>query len=88
MADTGVLQSSVPNAQVKHLTLANKVVKKFCTQDKQQLGLRLTLHYRLFAPDTRLRIQCFHDATSATKGKSYAREGILVLLNVADAKTS
>lgn len=76
VADTGVLQSSVPNAQVKHLRMANQAVKKFCTQDKLDLGL----HFKFFEPGTKLRIQCFHDAASATKGKSYAQEGILVLL--------
>ena len=76
VADTGVLQSSVPNAQVRHLRLANQVVKKFCSPDKLDLGL----HYHFFRPGIKLRLCCFHDASSATKGKSYAQEGIMVLL--------
>ena len=76
VADTGVLQSAVPDARVHHLRQANQLVKKFCADDRKELGL----HYHFFPPGTKLRLQCIHDAASAPKGRCYSQEGILVLV--------
>ena len=76
VADVGVLQSAVTTAQVKHLRQANQLVEKARAKDRVQLGL----HYRFFGANTRFRLQCIHDASSATKGRCYAQEGIMVLM--------
>ena len=77
IADVGVLQSAVCQAKVCHLRQANQLVKqKACASDRVQLGL----HYAFWPTGTKLRIQCVHDASSATKGRAYAQEGVLVLL--------
>ena len=43
--------------------------------DRINLGLR----YRFLGPG-KFRIQCVHDASSASKGRCYAQEGVLVML--------
>ena len=74
IADVSLLQSKVTKACVEHLRQANKVVEKAKHPD----FLDLSLHYRrLRGP---LRLVCVHDASSASKDRNYAQEGILVLL--------
>ena len=53
----------------------NKVIKQAQSVNNQNLGL----HYRRFHSKHQ-RIVATHDASSATKGRCYAQEGILVLL--------
>ena len=76
ISEVGVLQSSVTNAQVKHLRMANQLVKKASAPDRVQLGL----HYKFFPKNMKFRIQCIHDAASPTKERSYAQEGILIYM--------
>lgn len=76
IAEVGTLQSVVTKSKVKHLRQANQLVKKACSKDKLELGL----HYRYFDKNTKYRIQCIHDASSASQGRNYAQEGIMVLL--------
>ena len=38
------------------------------------------LHFRYFPRGSPLRLQCIHDASSPSKGKAYAQQGIMVLL--------
>ena len=76
ISEVGTLQSVVTKARVRDLRQANQLAKKACTADKLNLGL----HFRHFPPDVGLRIQCIHDASSASKGKSYAQEGMMILL--------
>ena len=76
IADVGILQSAVSSAEVRHLRLANQLVLKACSKDKLELGLR----YRFFPPKTPLRLQCIHDASSASKGRTYAQEGVVIAL--------
>lgn len=76
IADVGILQSAVADARVKHLRQANVIVKKATMKDRINLGL----HYRFMNPKCKLRLQCIHDASSASKGKCYAQEGVLVVL--------
>ena len=76
VAEVGTLQSVITKAKVKHLRQANQLVKKACAKDKLSLGL----HYRFFEPGTKMRLQCIHDASSASKDTSYAQEGMMILL--------
>ncbi|CAJ1430110.1 unnamed protein product, partial [Effrenium voratum] len=75
IADVSVLQSCVTTAQIKHLHMVNAVVKKAQLQQNVDLGL----YYRKFRTN-RQRLACIHDASSASKDRSYAQEGVLVLL--------
>ena len=76
ISEVGVLQSSVTNAQVKHLRMANQLCKKASAPDRVHLGL----HYKFFPKNMKFRIQCIHDAASSTKERSYAQEGILIYM--------
>ena len=55
--------------------MANSVV------DKVKAYSDVGLHYRFFGSDHQ-RVVCVHDASSASKGRHYAQEGILVMLAV------
>ena len=74
IADVCLLQSQVTRARVEHLRQANGVVKRAQSECGQGLGL----HYRrLRGP---LRVLCIHDSSAAGSTRSYAQEGVLVLL--------
>ena len=73
VADVSVLQSRVTVATIKDLKQANEVLEK--VRKFKDLGL----HYRYFEGED-LRVVCIHDASSASKGRNYAQEGLLVCL--------
>ena len=73
VADVSVLQSKVTTATVKELKMANEVLVKAREHSEA------ALHYRAFKSD-RLRLVCIHDASSASSGRHYAQEGILIML--------
>eukprot|EP00435_Cladocopium_sp_Y103_P067126 s113_g29.t1 len=73
VADVSLLQSRVTIAEVKDIKLANGAI------DKVKQYSDIGLHYRFFESNDQ-RIVCIHDASSASKGRHYAQEGILVLL--------
>ena len=74
IADVSLLQSCVTKACIEHLKMANKVVLKA----KNPSCLHLGLFFRKLSGN--IRLMCVHDASSASKGRNYAQEGILVLL--------
>ena len=74
IADVSLLQSCVTKARIEHLKMANKVVHK--ARDPKCLSLGL--YFRKLSGN--IRLMCVHDASSASKGRNYAQEGILVLL--------
>ena len=71
IADISLLQSRVTIAEVKDLKQANQVLEKVL--EFKDVGL----YYRHFRTKHR-RLVCIHDASSASKGRNYAQEGILV----------
>ena len=73
IADVSILQSRVTVSQVKDLKHANIVVQK--VKEFREVGL----HYR-YLESSRCRVTCIHDASSASQGRHYAQEGILVCL--------
>lgn len=78
VAEVCRLQTFVTQAKVKHLKMANDIVKR--AQDKKYKGLAII--YRHFPRSKGWRLACIHDASSASQGRTYANEGILVLLTV------
>lgn len=75
IAEVGILQSAVRQAKVKRIKMANALVKKATENGNHTLGL----HYR-YVKSKRWRTQCIHDASSASQGRHYAQEGVIVLL--------
>eukprot|EP00435_Cladocopium_sp_Y103_P053465 s971_g17.t1 len=73
VADVSILQSRVTVAEVRDLKYANQVVDK--VKEFQDVGL----HYR-FRKAKNLRLVCIHDASSASQGRHYAQEGLLICL--------
>lgn len=73
VSDVSLLQARVTVAEVRDIKLANSVV------DKVKAYSDVGLHYRFFGSDHQ-RVVCVHDASSASKGRHYAQEGILVML--------
>ena len=71
VADISLLQSRVTVSEVKDLKMANQVLDK--VTEFKDVGL----YYRYFKTNHR-RLVCIHDASSASKGRNYAQEGILV----------
>ena len=71
IAEVSFLQSKVTTAQIKDLKQTNNVIQK--AKDYKELGI----HYRRFATKNQ-RLVCIHDASSASKGRNYAQEGVLV----------
>ncbi|CAK8997028.1 Potassium voltage-gated channel subfamily H member 6 (Ether-a-go-go-related gene potassium channel 2) (ERG-2) (Eag-related protein 2) (Ether-a-go-go-related protein 2) (Voltage-gated potassium channel subunit Kv11.2) [Durusdinium trenchii] len=78
IAEVCRLQTFVTQAKVKHLKMANAIVKR--AQDKKYKDLGII--YRRLPPHAGWRLACVHDASSASQGRTYANEGILVLLTV------
>lgn len=73
VADVSILQSRVTVAEIRDLKYANQVVDK--VKEFQDVGL----HYR-FLKASNLRLVCIHDASSASQGRHYAQEGLLICL--------
>ena len=73
VADVSILQSRVTVAEIRDLKYANQVVDK--VKEFQDVGL----HYR-FLKTNNLRLVCIHDASSASQGRHYAQEGLLICL--------
>ena len=71
IAEVSFLQSKVTTAQIKDLKQTNNVIQK--AKDYKELGI----HYRRFETKNQ-RLVCIHDASSASKGRNYAQEGVLV----------
>ena len=73
VADVSYIQSKVTTATIKDLKIANQAV------DKAKADPDIGLIYRPFKTKHR-RLVLVHDASSASKGRQYAQEGILVML--------
>ena len=73
ISDVSLLQARVTVAEVKDIKVANAVL------DKVKRYSEIGLHYRQFETEN-LRLVCVHDASSASKGRHYAQEGVLILL--------
>lgn len=73
ITDVSLLQARVTVAEVKDIKVANTVL------DKVKRYSEIGLHYRQFTSEN-LRLVCVHDASSASEGRHYAQEGILILL--------
>ena len=73
ISDVSLLQARVTIAEVKDIKVANSVL------DKVKRYSEIGLHYRQFESEN-LRLVCVHDASSASKGRHYAQEGVLILL--------
>ena len=78
IADVCRLQTFVTQAKVKHLKMANAIVKR--AQDKKYKDLGII--YRHLPQNASWRLACVHDASSASQGRTYANEGIMVFLTV------
>ena len=76
IADVGILQSKVTKATVNDFHQANAVVKKAKLKQYENVGLI----FRSFPRDVPWKLLCVHDASAASKGRTYAQEGVLVLL--------
>eukprot|EP00435_Cladocopium_sp_Y103_P034113 s393_g8.t1 len=76
VAEIGVLQSRVTKATVQDMHMANAVVKK--AKMLQYKGLGLT--FKHFSTAVPWRLVAVHDASSASKGRAYSQEGIMILL--------
>ena len=76
IADVCRLQTFVTQAKVKHLKMANDIVKR--AQDKKYKNFGII--YRRLPKQYGWRLACIHDASSASQGRTYANEGILILL--------
>ena len=71
IADVSVLQSRVTVAEVKDIKQANSILIKI--RDFADVGL----HYRIME-NPNVRLMCIHDASAASKGRSYAQEGLII----------
>jgi hypothetical protein len=76
ISDVSQLATFVTTAEIKHLRQANQVLKRAQDKDCKDVGL----YFRKLDPRHGLRLACFHDSSSHTKEKSYAHEGVLILL--------
>jgi hypothetical protein len=76
IADVSHLATFVTAAEIKHLRQASQVLKRAQDKDCRDVAL----YFRKHAPRHGLRLACFHDSSSHTKEKSYAHEGVLILL--------
>ena len=76
IAEVSTLASYVTTAEIRHLRMANQVLKRAQLPDYKDVGL----YFMKLRPEKGLRLACFHDSSSFTKDKAYAHEGIVVLL--------
>ena len=75
IADVGILQSKVTKATVNDFHQANAVVKKAKLKQFENVGLI----FKRFPRDVPWKLLCVHDASAASKGRTYAQEGVGVL---------
>ena len=75
VVDVGVLQSRVTKAKVSDLVLANSIIKKAKMQQYKDVGI-IYRHFRTTVP---WKVAVIHDASSASKSRSYSQEGVIVL---------
>lgn len=73
VAEVSLLQSRVTVAEVRDIKQANNVLDKAVKYKENGL------HYRKFKTPHQ-RIVVVHDASSASKGRTYAQEGVLVFM--------
>lgn len=73
IADVSILQSRVTVSQIKDLKYANQILQK--VKEFSTVGL----HYRVME-SPQVRLVCIHDASSASQGRHYAQEGLLICL--------
>ena len=73
VADVSILQSRVTVSQIKDLKHANQILQK--VKEFSTVGL----HYRVME-SPHVRLVCIHDASSASQGRHYAQEGLLICL--------
>ncbi|CAK9084871.1 1-alkyl-2-acetylglycerophosphocholine esterase [Durusdinium trenchii] len=73
IADVSLLQSRVTKAEVQDIKNANEVLRKVV--EHADMGL----HYRFFKHKAK-RLAVIHDASAASKGRSYAQEGVIICL--------
>ena len=76
IADVSQLASYVTTAEIRHLRMANQVLKRAQQQDFRDVGI----YFMKLNPSRGLRLACFHDSSSFTKEKSFAQEGVIVML--------
>ena len=76
VSDVGVIQSRITKATVADFQTANAIVKKAKTKQYQDVGII----FRQFPANTSWRLAVVHDASSASKGRAYSQEGVMVLL--------
>ncbi|CAL1138133.1 unnamed protein product [Cladocopium goreaui] len=74
IADLSVLQSRLTVAEVKDLKQANQILDK--VNEFKETGL-----YYCHFKGQHQRLMCIHDASSASKGRHYAQEGVLIGLS-------
>ena len=76
VAEIGVLQSRVTKATAQDMHMANASVKK--AKMVQYRGLGIT--FKHFPTSVPWRLVAVHDASSASKGRAYSQEGVMILL--------
>ena len=76
IAEVSQLASYVTSAEIRHLRMANQVLKRAQHQDYKDVGI----YFMKLNPQRGLRLACFHDSSSFTKEKAYAHEGVVVML--------
>ena len=76
IADVGILQSKVTKATVNDFLQASAVVRKAKLKQYENLGLI----FKKFPEDVPGKLLCIHDASAASNGRTYAQEGVLILL--------
>ena len=84
VSEVSQLASFVTTAEIKHLRLANQLLKRAQHDDYQDVGI----YFMKLNPSRGLRLACFHDSSSFTKEKAYAHEGVMVLLMEDNIKTT
>ena len=84
VSEVSQLASFVTTAEIKHLRLANQLLKRAQHDDFKDVGI----YFMKLNPSRGLRLACFHDSSSFTKEKAYAHEGVLVLPMEDNLKTS
>ena len=71
IADLSILQSRVTIAEVRDIKQANQILIK--VNDFKDTGL-----FYCYIKTKHQRLMCIHDASSASKGRHYAQEGVLI----------
>ena len=84
ISEVSQLASFVTTAEIKHLRLANQLLKRAQHDDFKDVGI----YFMKLNPSRGLRLACFHDPIPFTKEKAYAHEGVMVLLMEDNLTTS